>query len=271
MKILLIFLTIFLSISCGDSIKKVNEYYDDGSLKLVYETFKGLKHGNCVEYYKNGNIKSQSKWINDTITGFSVQYYESGNIESTTMWLDGQKHGNFVKFDDLGFVEQTKSYQLNKQCGYEIGFYEGDVWRSLHFILLEDSTYLNQIVNYYGFGNIDRGYSSFYSIYSINENDTVQLNQNLEICIYLETPISVDSMIQMQIVHGKWNKYFSLVTSDTIFADASNIVLIYPSEELGIRNAPGIILNPYFDRNNTKCYQKFYFLKSFYVVDSLTE
>jgi antitoxin component YwqK of YwqJK toxin-antitoxin module len=91
----LFFALIITALSCqNDSYMK--EYYDNGKLKMKYETSNGLKHGKMIEYYPSGNILSLSNWENDTINGYSIGYYESGNIEFISYWFDGKLYGDYT-------------------------------------------------------------------------------------------------------------------------------------------------------------------------------
>lgn len=266
-KVILVLLT--LIISCGKQLIQVREYYDDGSLKLVYETIAGLKNGKMIEYYPNGNIKSQSNWVNDTLNGLSVGYYESGIIESTIMWLNGEIHGNYVKFDEEGYLSFTTTYQFNKKCGYEMRYHDGILYQSHHYILLKDSSYFNQRLNFDGFGNIRNYLCNFYSIY-LPYGDTVQINQKAGMIVVLETPNYFEGNYQNQLVTGKWTKNFGFINEqsiDTFFVNNIYIPMTFFADRSGIKYNAGIILNPYFDENGRRQEQKFYFSKPFYVVE----
>jgi hypothetical protein len=266
MKFLLLAVSL-LVISCGNSIKKVKEYYEDGSLKSFYETYNELKHGKYVEYYPSGNIKAQSNWKNDTITGTSINYYENGMIETLTMWLDGQLHGNCVKYDSTGLLVQTTNYQFNKQCGYEMRYDKGYLDESRHYVLVEDSFYFNQRIRYDGLGNIRHYGSMFYSIYYYNKSDTIPLNQESKIELILETPGSA----QIKVVAAeRLDKYFNIIDKqnlDTFAVNDIHITLLDSFEEIGHQYKAGIMLNPYLDENGLINYVKFYFSNHFYVTE----
>ena len=275
MKHFLLFLSVILFFSCGNSIKQIKEYNEDGSLKIIYETYKGLKHGKYIEYYPNGNIKVHSNWINDTISGLSIKYYESGNIESTTVWLNGKQHGNFVKFDETGLLTQAKTHQNNKQCGYDMRYIYGFMYQLRHYVLVGDTSCLNQYINYDTYGNICYWSSDFYSIYYYGESDTLLINQKAEMTIILETPSYIDGIPPIKFITSKkWDKYFNIIDNKSIDTIISNNILIdlYASyEKPGFRYGGGILLNPYFDEDNLLQYQKFYIAKPFYVLESLAE
>jgi antitoxin component YwqK of YwqJK toxin-antitoxin module len=243
------------------------EYYDDSYLKSEYELFEGLKHGKGFEYYPSGKIKSLSNWVNDTIHGFSIHYYESGMIETLSMWLNGQMHGNYVKYDSTGLLVQTKIYQFNKQCGYEMRYDGGYLDESRHYVLVEDSFYLNQLIRYDGLGNIIDYGSTFYSIYYYNESDTIQINQDVKIDFILETPVSS----QLKVVSAeKWDKYFNIIDKqniDTFVVDYIYITLLASFDKPGDQYKAGIILNPYLDENGVIKNDKFYFRNHFYEIE----
>jgi hypothetical protein len=267
MKSILLFIAFVLSLSCSNSVKQVREYYDDGTLKCVYEMCRGLKHGKYFEYYQSGSIKSQSNWINDTITGLSVHYSESGNVESTTMRLKGQLHGNYVKHDETGLLVQTKNYQYNKQFGYDMRYQEGYLLQLNHYVLIGDSTHLNQWIVIDYCGTIHSNYSAFYSIYNCVESDTIQLNQKVELITCLETPYTGFSKWCFCV--RKSDNYFDGFDNnkkDSMFIENPNYALWNVTYfKTGFKYAHGYLLVPYLDQNGIEGEHKFYFQKQFYV------
>jgi len=264
----LLFFVLILVVSCGNSIKQNKEFYENGSLKLFYETFNGLKHGKSVEYYPNGKIKEESNWVNGTINGLFIQYYESGNLESTSIWLNGERHGNSVKYDEIGNLVYVKTYHCNKASGCEMFFYKGIMYQSRQYVLVNDSSYLNQMIRYDNFGYLRDYGSSFFSLYYPYESDTLKLKHKPDIKIILETPYFIDGMPKVQAAVWLNEEYFynnenqRLDTVNDVIAD---LHLIFNSP--GLKSTAGFVLNHYLDENNTLQEQKFYFRKKFYVIE----
>ena len=263
-------MALLIIISCEKSPIQVKEYYDDGTEKMIYEISNGLKNGKMVEYYPSGKIKSQSNWINDTITGLEIKYYETGLVESTTMRLNGRLNGYFVKFDEEGFVNQTRNYSFSQPVGYDMRFYEGILFSTLHFVLIGDSSILNQVVYFDRAGNISDNFSSFFSIYYPNNSDTIHFYEKPEIIVILETPFFIDGKLNVRAAPRYSNIFYSNINIINMRLDTINDIFVnYPwfFDWPGENNISVYIINQYLDENGIKRDKKFYFRKRFYIVE----
>ena len=281
MKIVII-LSLITIISCNNpnlireirDDNSIKEFYNDGTLKSLYEVSDGLKNGKGEEYYPNGNIKSISNWVNDTIDGQSIQFHDSGMIESIKMWSNGKLHGSSVSYDEKGNLLSTKNFYFNEQNRIETKYSDGVLSKLSQFTFVGDSdtSTLNQYLIYDDFGNIISNKSRYYSIFNPNISDTVRINQPVNISL-LTTPfrINIDDKPPMQIKYGIFDDYYSNLDEQrmkTILVNSYFCDLTFAFEKTGEQYIKGYILRPNvkkYDIVKYVKYEKMYFTVPFYV------
>jgi hypothetical protein len=261
-------ISLIVSFSCQND-NYIKEYYANGKLKMECEISDGMKHGKMIEYYPNGNILSLSNWINDTINGYSTGYYESGNIEFISTWVNGELYGDYVKYDETGYLQHTKNYYFNNVKGYESIYDNGSLKQMNQYVIVSDSSFLNQYINYDDFGNIKKESSQFYMVIYGGNNDTVLLNKPVELRLLVTRIISLNHETQLKFIPNKHDISFNFnggQNMDTISVNGyNNIDLTFSFYKTGWQNINGVILLSYTDPFNVLKQERMYFGKYFYV------
>ena len=270
--LLLAILTTLVFFSCQkpklittENFKK--EFYSDGSLKSVFEISNGLKNGKGVEYYSNGIIQSISNWINDTIDGVEILFYESGVVESSISWFKGQLHGNLVQYETDGNLKNISYYFFNKVWGHEIRVNKGTINQVYHYINVDNSPYLNQIINYDEWGNIISNNSLYFLIDYPNISDTVRLNHPIEIIFKLSPIVEINKIPQIQIYSGIFDDPYIILNEssfDSVVIDHHWAALSFLFNKSGDQFVKGYLSLNYIEDDSCR-YEKMYFIKHFYV------
>jgi hypothetical protein len=72
-------------------VKKHEEYYDNGQLKLTVGLKNGLKHGNFKEFYENGTLKIKGKYKENKKTGIWNYFNEQGKLIEEREFAEGEE------------------------------------------------------------------------------------------------------------------------------------------------------------------------------------
>ncbi len=72
-------------------VKKHEEYYDSGQLKLTVGLKNGLKHGNFREFYENGTLKIKGKYKENKKTGIWNYFNEQGKLIEEREFAEGEE------------------------------------------------------------------------------------------------------------------------------------------------------------------------------------
>lgn len=137
-KIFICLLIVFFS--CKNDKVKVEKIYKSGKIykEIFYE--KNIDSYDSIFYYKDEKIETKI-FSKDSLSNFYVNYYSNGNIES-----EGFKVGN-------KFIGEWEFYKPN-----------GKLDKILEYIIVCDSSYLNQGRFFDSNGNILLVKSNFYEV-----------------------------------------------------------------------------------------------------------
>lgn len=251
-KLLVIFYIILLS--CQNNEKPLMKQYCTTSM---------------LDYYDNGKIKTITNLLNDS-TSVTINYYESGIIESTSRRKNGLRSGSCLKYDEKGNLFLIESYYLDKKHGSELKYNKGILNYLQQYIIVGDSSYLNQYIFYDDFGNIRKERSRFYSILYETFGEEIRVNQNEEIEFRISYPDVINQKYQHQIVTGEFDNFFNIINSkslDTVLVNGIFHQLTYSFGEIGVHWVSGIILSSYTDINGAVQCEKMYFSIPFTVIE----
>ena len=113
-KILISFIVLFISFSCGNNVF-IAEKWENGKPKIVLRVDKGTKEKPEVyymrAYYPNGNLFKEGL-IKDTVEdGLWKTYYASGELKSKGSYVFGKKTGEYEIYYRNGITEQNGTYE----------------------------------------------------------------------------------------------------------------------------------------------------------------
>lgn len=121
------------------------EYHDNGKVKLVGGTNKGLKSGIFREYDADGNLIQGYIYNKDTLmsegmvqaggifVGEWKTYYKNGKIKSTGPYQNGQKDGFWTYYYENGKKEQEGKFKNDVLSGQWNWYYENSQLKKQEF------------------------------------------------------------------------------------------------------------------------------------------
>ena len=99
----------------------INEYYDDGKVKMEMSVLNGFKEGLFKQFHTNGNLQTQSNFIKGEIHGKFTSYHQSGSQQIITFYNDNHRHGSYEEFHENGQLKKCGNYYMGMRIGK---FYE---------------------------------------------------------------------------------------------------------------------------------------------------
>ncbi|MFT3739685.1 MAG: hypothetical protein QM786_13075 [Breznakibacter sp.] len=265
-KVLFLFL---LLTSCGNK-DEIVEYYQNGAIKSVYMLKNGFREGDSKDYDSLGNLQLKSEWANNQLHGVQTEYFQNGRVKALYNWMDGVKHGSYVLFAKTGSIIQTGEYYEGLLCGYQNRFEDGMLMQSRHYVLVNDSDYLNQFFVFDGFGNIKYERSLYYSIAYQERHDTVLKNKEVSMKLIMQNlNVGVDGSSEVKIVLGNFDGRFRLLEKtslDTIKVNGLIKDLKFSFNNTGHQFKRGMILNVFKDELGKNDTIKLFFEKHFFVI-----
>ncbi len=151
-KYIMLFLVVFLLISC-DNKEKIVEYYENGNPRTVYIYEKGIKQDSSIHYYENIKeaIKAIKYWKNDSVY-YQKDFFESGKLMREGKLLrDNFRIGKWNLYSPEDYKSEiieyfninnesyrNQTWKLNRKGDTILG---GNFYRLLHF---QDTVRYNQ-------------------------------------------------------------------------------------------------------------------------------
>lgn len=175
MRVIICLVIIFLY-SC--SKKNVHEeYYSDGNLKIRVQTNdEGVYNGIFEEFYEDGTLKGQTKFKNGVMVDTVFTYHKNGKLKAK---------GLLKSFEAIGWWSH---YNL-----------EGCLIKREERIIVNNTPFLNQIIEYYPNGKINYDKSSFFTLFL---DDTLSLGANKGELYYPPDTIGFESRFTRIIIEN---------------------------------------------------------------------
>jgi len=103
--------------SCG--AKKMEEKYEDGTIKTVYYLdSEGFYHGTYKKYYPSGQLMEEAIYVKNLLSGKRVLYYSNGQIEIEEHYnQQGLMEGPYRAYYENGTLKLEKQYLNNQITG----------------------------------------------------------------------------------------------------------------------------------------------------------
>lgn len=135
-------------------------------LLIVISCNSSSNNETCKYFNKDGQIidSPSIEDKNNFFTGFKECYYQNGNIKEKSYYVKNQLNGIYQKYFDDGFLKISGNYKNNRKIGEWIIYEKGHIMRKERYILLNDSSYLNEFIVFDSVGNIIHEKSNFFSI-----------------------------------------------------------------------------------------------------------
>lgn len=166
---------------------------------------KGAEFREIKKYYKDGTIKVVCAKQNNKLQGEYKEYYPSGNIKLTAYFKNGLQEGLQYNYSDVGILIQRSSFKNNLICGDVLTFDEvGNLSSTQIFQIRNDSSYLNQVINYTDKGLVDKSRSNYFTIDTYK--DTIKYGETFDVDVKLEASYYNKNML---VVFGDFDNNFN--------------------------------------------------------------
>lgn len=87
-------------------IVDVEEYHENGAVKMRGKTVNGERQGMWESYYPTGYKWSETTFANGRKEGLTTTYYPNGMMRYTGHYYDDERTGLWIFYDTLGGVIQ---------------------------------------------------------------------------------------------------------------------------------------------------------------------
>ena len=175
---------------CEQETKLVKKYYEDGTVKAVFGTVNNKLQGEVKEYYPSGNIKLTAYFKNDLQEGLQYNYSDAGILIQKSSFKNNLVCGDVLTYDEVGNLSSRQIFQIRN-----------------------DSSYLNQVINYTNEGLVDKARSNYFTIDIYK--DTIKYGEPFDVDVKLEASYYNQNML---VVFGDYDNNFNHWTySDTIW------------------------------------------------------
>jgi len=171
-------------LSCCDQrteVIKIKKYYEDGTIRLVYEKRHNKLHGEYKQYYPSGNIKITASYKNGLQDSLQYYYYDFGVVKQKSFFKNGLLCGEVFTYDEKGNLSTSQTY-----------------------IIKNDSSYINQVINYTDNGSVDKERSNFFTIDTYK--DTIKYGEAFAVDVKLEASYYNKNML---VVFGDFDNNFN--------------------------------------------------------------
>jgi len=198
-------------------------YNENKKMKLIYLCIlcitlsccdRGTELRKIKKYYKDGTIKAVCAKLNNKLHGEFKRYYPSGNIMLTAYYVNGLQEGKQYYYSDAGILIQRSFFKNDLRCGASFTYDEvGNLSNTQIFQIRNDSSYLNQVINYTDEGLVDKARSNYFTIDTYK--DTIKYGEPFDVDVKLEASYYNQNML---VVFGDYDNNFNHWTySDTIW------------------------------------------------------
>lgn len=193
MRFVVLFLVLFLAVSClNRNIKP--------ELKEI------------VEYYENDSVKSVGYLLNDEFVGRYERFFPNGTSEVVSYYKEGKKDSIQKVFYKNGEIRQISFFKNGLINGDVLSYSpEGILLDKQSFVILKDSSYVNQVVTYNKNGYIDKTKSNYFSLFA--KKDTIEFGDLYEIDIKLEASLY---NLNMLAIIGAFDANYNLMDSSKV-------------------------------------------------------
>ena len=89
----------------------LNEYYDDGSLRIHFNFENGKKHGIQKKWYKNGQLEILYNYDNGKLQGLQKKWFSNGFLRGQWSYDNDKLHGIAKEWYNNGNLKFSKKYE----------------------------------------------------------------------------------------------------------------------------------------------------------------
>lgn len=250
--ILIAWLLLILCSNCKD-VSKVREeklYFDNGNIRSIGYKVNGNPTGKYLEYYPNGNLKFEAYYKNGLQDSIQRTYYSDGQLFQIGFFRCG-------KLDGI-----TETYDEN-----------GKLKRKVHYIIMNDTSLINEFFTFDDDGIIKKDSSVFFVLEpqqdTINYNDTYSLKISVEASAFNIKPNMKVAIENLSMANS--NEVDTLYDIDDNKRDLS-VVYKTSKYKIGQNVIKGQIIDYIIYYNNDSSevkheVHKMWFKKAFYVLE----
>jgi len=101
-------MVLFLIASCNADIK--TDYYENGNVKLEYETSDGQINGYWKQYDSLGQLLEEAYYEEGKLDGHFISYFSNQNKKEEYWFSKGLLHGTYAKYHKNGKASETGNY-----------------------------------------------------------------------------------------------------------------------------------------------------------------
>ncbi|WP_096431274.1 toxin-antitoxin system YwqK family antitoxin [Labilibaculum antarcticum] len=166
-----------------------------------------------VTYHENGKVKSESFKLNNQRHGEYKSYYTNGCLEVRAYFKKGIQDSIQQYYNEDGIIMQTSNYRNGIVCGELLVYEMGKLSCKQSYIIRNDSSYLNQVIDYTENGKIDIERSNYFSLHS--KKDTIKMGEVFSLDVKLEASYFNMNML---VIFGDFDTNYNKSTyTDTLW------------------------------------------------------
>jgi len=122
----------------------VEEKYENGRIKIRFETTRDKKNGSYEEFFESGQPRVVASYKQGELDGEYVRYHENGKIATRANYRKGKKHGAYVERSEEGQPLLTVSYSAGKRKGKQTIYRDGKrhweyAWKKGELLKINDT------------------------------------------------------------------------------------------------------------------------------------
>ena len=102
----------------GESVNKevknegvLEEFYDNGQIKIKFNYSDGKKNGLQKKWYENGQLQSLYNYDNAKLSGIQKKWHENGSLKAEWNYKDDKLHGIIKEWYRNGNIKFSKKYE----------------------------------------------------------------------------------------------------------------------------------------------------------------
>lgn len=229
----LLFAGILISfLSCQEEGEYYYEYYPDGKVKYKIKMENDVGNGDYFWYYPNGNIDVKGTMLNNKVEGFVYAYFPNGELKRKALFKNNTRNGESISYYPNGNINEIEHYLDGKLNGEQFYYAEQDkgrLERKERTLVVEDSSYTLEIIDYDDKGKVKQKRGS---VYVKMDKDTIRLGEEIKVRIMLMRTV-YDSC---ELNYGNFDENFVLKDSTSfkvVIARGNSATIILKPTKIG--------------------------------------
>jgi len=143
-----------LMYGCGDGLKKVQVFTEEGVLEKEYTIDQdSFMQGVLITYYSNGkDVFEKAEYLDDRLHGTRTLYYSSGQAEIVENYLQDILTDTLYMYYESGALKMKSYYNSGIHLGENTAYFENGVVKEV--VQFKDNVEQGPFIEYYENGEI---------------------------------------------------------------------------------------------------------------------